>query len=95
MNHVINRKFYKGITEIKEKPVIPLKNSMVNNFGSHNMTVFYPNLCYTKLCYKGTALYKKYVVVIISIKAIIFALSSSVSSSFSSFLTVLGKKHYL
>ena len=24
--------------------------------GSHNMTVLYPNLCYNKVCYKGTAL---------------------------------------
>ena len=26
-------------------------------FGSHNMTVLYPNLCYNKVCYKGSALY--------------------------------------
>ena len=29
------------------------------NFGSHNITMFYPNLYYTKVCYKGTSLYKK------------------------------------
>ena len=27
------------------------------NIGGHNITVLYPNLCYSKLCYKGTALY--------------------------------------
>ena len=26
-------------------------------FGSHNMTLLYPNLCYNEVCYKGTALY--------------------------------------
>ena len=26
------------------------------NFGSH-MTMLYPNLCYNKVCYKGTVLY--------------------------------------
>ena len=25
-------------------------------FGSHNITVLYPNLCYNKVCYKGTIL---------------------------------------
>ena len=30
---------------------------MVNNHGSHNMTVLYPNLCYNGMCYKGTAMY--------------------------------------
>ena len=33
-----------------------LKNSRINKFGSHNITVVYPNLCYNKMCYKGTAL---------------------------------------
>ena len=26
-------------------------------FGSHSMTVIYPNRCYKEVCYKGTALY--------------------------------------
>ena len=30
---------------------------MVKNFGSNNITVLYPNLCYKKVCYIGTALY--------------------------------------
>ena len=30
---------------------------MVKQFGSHNMTVLYPNLCSNEVCYKGTALY--------------------------------------
>ena len=26
-------------------------------FGSHNMTVLYPNLCYNEACYKEATLY--------------------------------------
>ena len=26
-------------------------------FGRHNMNVFYPNVSYNKVCYKGSALY--------------------------------------
>ena len=29
---------------------------MVEKIESHNMTVFYLNLCYSEVCYKGTAL---------------------------------------
>ena len=32
-------------------------NSMVEKFGSHNMTVIFSNLCYSQVCYKGAALY--------------------------------------
>ena len=28
-------------------PIIPLKNSMAKRFGSHNMTVLYPNSCFS------------------------------------------------
>ena len=37
-----------------------MKNSMLKKFGSHNMTVLNPNLCYNDVCYKGTALYINY-----------------------------------
>ena len=55
-----NVKFYKGII-IKwpfhgHFPIIPLYNSMVKKYGSHNMTVLYPNPCYNEVC--GAALYK-------------------------------------
>ena len=30
---------------------------MVKRIGSHNMDVFYPNLCHNKAGYKGTVLY--------------------------------------
>ena len=29
-------------------PMITLKDNMVKKFGSRNMTVLYPNLCYNK-----------------------------------------------
>ena len=41
--------------------IIPLQNSMVKKFGSHSMTLLYPDLCYNKACYKGTALYDKFI----------------------------------
>ena len=34
-----------------------LVNYMLKNFGSLNMVVLYPNPCYNKVCFKGTALY--------------------------------------
>ena len=37
--------------------IIPLLNFMGKSFGSHNMTVLYPNSCYNEVCYKWTALY--------------------------------------
>ena len=27
----------------------------VIEFGSHNMTMLYPNICYYEICFKGTA----------------------------------------
>ena len=41
-------------------PIIPLKNSLVKMFGSHNMTTLYPNSHYNKGIFiiKGTALYQ-------------------------------------
>ena len=41
--------FYKGI-------IGHFVNSMAKKFGSHNMTVLYPNPCYNEVCYKGIAL---------------------------------------
>ena len=40
-------------------PIIPLQNSMVKKFGSHNMTLLHVHriLCYNEVCYNGTALY--------------------------------------
>ena len=37
-------------------PIIPLLNFMVKRFGSHNMTMLYPHLCYNEVCYKGITL---------------------------------------
>ena len=34
-----------------------LQNSMVKNFGHHNMSVLYPNQCYNEVFYKGTVVY--------------------------------------
>ena len=31
---------------------------MVKKNDSHNMTVFYPNLCYSEVYYQGIALYR-------------------------------------
>ena len=31
---------------------------MVKKIGSHNISMLYPNPCYNKVFYKGTALYK-------------------------------------
>ena len=57
----IKRQFYKRIIGkmtiiMVIFPIIPLENSMVKKFMSHNMTVFYPNLCNNEVCYKGNAL---------------------------------------
>ena len=36
--------------------IISLQNMMVKRFGSHKMTISYPNICYNEMCYKGIAL---------------------------------------
>ena len=40
-------------------PIIPLENIMVKKLRSHNMNVLNSNLCYNKVCYKGTAQHLK------------------------------------
>ena len=50
MNHVIKVRFYKRIIWLF--PIILLYNSMLKQFGIHNLTGLYPNPSY-----KGTTLY--------------------------------------
>ena len=39
----------------------PFEKFHGKTFGSHNMTLLYPNPCYNVLCYKGTTLYLHYI----------------------------------
>ena len=50
-------KFYRGIIH-GHFSIIPLQNAMVKQFGSHNMGMLYPILCYKEVFCKGIALYQ-------------------------------------
>ena len=53
----ILQRIYRKMTILWLFPIFPLNSYRVEGFGSHNLTVLYPNPCYDKMCYKGTALY--------------------------------------
>ena len=66
LHHVISELCYKGtILQRKYRKMTILWSFFYNSFlifhdlkfGNHNMTVFYPNPCFFKVYYKGTALY--------------------------------------
>ena len=54
MNPVIKNNFTVILLSFSYKSIVKLNGK---TFGSHNMTMLYPNLCYNKACYKKTALY--------------------------------------
>ena len=66
LHHLISELCYKGtILQRKYRKMTILWSFFYNSFlifhdlkfGNHNMTVFYPNPCFFKVYYKGTALY--------------------------------------
>ena len=64
MVHVISEVHYKGTILLRTILLIIWSfsyDSFVKfcgkKFGSHNMTMLYPNPCYNEVCFKGTALY--------------------------------------
>ena len=64
VNCVIKGQFQKEI--IGKWPFMVIFCNFVVKFhgkkiGSQNMIMLYPNLCYNKVCYKGTSLYMMYV----------------------------------
>ena len=70
MEHVISELHYQGTILQRNNRKMAIKWSFSYNsfvkyhgkiFGSHNLTKIYPNLRYSQVCYKGTALYNSYI----------------------------------
>ena len=54
-NSVIKGKFTKDLLVISYNSVVKLHGKKIGEPQSHNMTVLYPDKCFKKSCFKGTA----------------------------------------